>query len=291
MEQKHPADIFNDALDYLWEELGLGEKGWKRLKKGDFKKRAKKGLTYLVWFDRSRYNYLDYENGHGNVEAGFHYTIYQGDDLLYSFVMEAPTGGIRFKLLTENLRLDIGLLDTFLPLVKAHYLDFIDRFEENPEEALRSVCAPFIQPEDYSWTIHVRERMIENYGTQEQLMKYRRQEELRMMPESRVHRWMGTQIFHFSHADYVNHVWAASRTVEELDAVVGNHVRAKKQYDTWNDEDEAGYQLYLREQDMEKRTYRAWYLIANPRKLPQEIVRQELEFRFKLFPDKKEESK
>ena len=42
---------------------------------------------------------------------------------------------------------------------------------------------------------------------------------------------------------------------------------------------------------MEKRTYRAWYLIANPRKLPQEIVQQELEFRFKLFPNKKEETK
>lgn len=77
------------------------------------------------------------------------------------------------------------------------------------------------------------------------------------------------------------------RQQEELDAVVGNHVRAKKQYDTWDEEDEAGYQLYLQEQDMEQRTYRAWYLIANPRKLPKEIVQQELEFRFKLFPEKK----
>ena len=56
---------------------------------------------------------------------------------------------------------------------------------------------------------------------------------------------MGSQIFHFSHADYVDHAWAASRTVEELEAVVGNHIWAKKQYDIWDDEDEAGYQLYL----------------------------------------------
>ena len=42
---------------------------------------------------------------------------------------------------------------------------------------------------------------------------------------------------------------------------------------------------------MEKRTYRAWYLIANPRKLPQEVVHEELDFRFKLLPDKKEETK
>ena len=34
MEQKRPADIFGEALDYLWNGLGLEEKGWKRLKKG-----------------------------------------------------------------------------------------------------------------------------------------------------------------------------------------------------------------------------------------------------------------
>ena len=53
MEQRRPADIFAEALDYLWNGLGLEEKGWKRLKKGDFKKRTKNGLTYQIWFDRS----------------------------------------------------------------------------------------------------------------------------------------------------------------------------------------------------------------------------------------------
>ena len=56
MEQKRPADIFQELLDYLWNGLGLEEKGWKRLKKGAFKKRAKNGLTYHIWFERSRYN-------------------------------------------------------------------------------------------------------------------------------------------------------------------------------------------------------------------------------------------
>lgn len=288
MGQKSPADIFQEALDYLWSGLGLEEKGWKRLKKGDFKKRAKNGLIYLVWFERRRYNYLDYEKNCGNIEVGFHYTICHGDDLLYSFDMEAPTGGSRFQLLMEDLRLDTGLLDTFVPLVRANYLDFIDRFEADPAEAIQSVCTPFTQPEDYSWTIYVKEQLVESFGTPEQLTEYRRQEELRRTPESKVRQWMGRQIFHFSHADYVDHAWAASRTVEELDTVVGNHVRAKKQYDTWTDEDEAGYQLYLQEQDIEKRTYRAWYLIANPRKLPKEIVQQEQAFRFRLFPDEKE---
>ena len=60
MEQKRPADIFAEALYYLWNGLGLEEKGWKRLKKGDFKKKTKNGLTYQIWFDRSRYNYIDY---------------------------------------------------------------------------------------------------------------------------------------------------------------------------------------------------------------------------------------
>ena len=44
MEQKRPADIFQELLDYLWNGLGLEEKGWKRLKKGDFKKKMKNGL-------------------------------------------------------------------------------------------------------------------------------------------------------------------------------------------------------------------------------------------------------
>ena len=146
--------------------------------------------------------------------------------------MESPTGGVRFQLLTEELRLNTGLLDTFIPLVKANYLDFIDRFEADPARALQPVCAPFTQPGDYNWTIYVREQMVERYGTTEQLAEYRQQEELRKTPESKVRQWMGSQVFHFSHADYVDHAWAASRTVEELDAVVGNHVRAKKQYDT-----------------------------------------------------------
>ena len=77
MEQKRPADIFQELLDYLWNGLGLEEKGWKRLKKGDFKKKMKNGLTYQIWFDRSRYNYIDYEIGHGNVEVGFSCIIKQ----------------------------------------------------------------------------------------------------------------------------------------------------------------------------------------------------------------------
>ena len=84
MEQKRPADIIQELLDYLWNGLGLEEKGWKRLKKGDFKKKMKNGLTYQIWFDRSRYNYIDYEIGHGNVEVGFSCIIKQGDDYLYS---------------------------------------------------------------------------------------------------------------------------------------------------------------------------------------------------------------
>ena len=142
MEQKRPADIFQELLDYLWNGLDLEEKGWKQLKKGDFKKKMKNGLTYQICFDRSRYNYIDYEIGHGNVEVGFSCIIKQGDDYLYSFRIEPTTGGSFFRMLTEDLRLNTGLLDTFLPLIKAHYLDFIDRFEADPAEALHPVCAP-----------------------------------------------------------------------------------------------------------------------------------------------------
>ena len=91
MEQKRPADIFQELLDYLWNGLGLEEKGWKRLKKGNFKKRTKNGLTYLIWFERSRYNYIDYEIGHGNVEVGFScfwdFALYHADQYA------APTQG------------------------------------------------------------------------------------------------------------------------------------------------------------------------------------------------------
>ena len=37
----------------------------------------KNGLTYQIWFERSRYNYIDYEIGHGNVEVGFSCIIKQ----------------------------------------------------------------------------------------------------------------------------------------------------------------------------------------------------------------------
>ena len=200
MEQKRPADIFQELLDYLWNGLGLEEKGWKRLKKGDFKKKTKNGLTYQIWFDRSHYNYIDYEIGHGNVEVGFSCIIKQGDDYLYSFRIEPTTGGSFFRMLTEDLRLDTGLLDTFLPLIQAHYLDFIDRFEADPVEALQPVCAPFTEAEDYSWRIHVDEQMVERYGTVEQLAEYRRQAELRGTPECKAKTHTGKLLFYQSQA-------------------------------------------------------------------------------------------
>ena len=268
MEQKRPADIIQELLDYLWNGLGLEEKGWKRLKKGDFKKKMKNGLTYQIWFDRSRYNYIDYEIGHGNVEVGFSCIIKQGDDYLYSFRIEPTTGGSFFRMLTEDLRLNTGLLDTFLPLVKANYLDFIDRFEADPVEALQPVCAPFTEAEDYSWFIYVREQMVERYGTAEQMEEYRRQAELRGTPGHKAKNWMGSMLFHLSHANDVDQAWASSRTREELDQVVEPFVQAKRQTGQWTQEDEAGYQLYRQETDPKKRTFRVWYLIANPRSLP-----------------------
>lgn len=291
MEQKRPADIFAEALDFLWSGLGLEGKGWKRLKKGEFKKRAKNGLTYQIWFERSRYNYIDYEIGHGNVEVGFSCAMKLGKELLYVFDLESPTGGRRFRMLTEDLRLDTALLDTFIPLVKAHYLDFIDCFEADPSGTLQPVCAPFTQPEDYSWRIYVNEQMVEQYGTAEQLAEYRRQAELRRTPECKARNGMGSMLFHLSRANDVDHAWASSRTREELDQVVEPFVQAKRQTGQWTQEDEAGYQLYRQETDPEKRTFRVWYLIGNPRGLPNEFVRKELEFRWKLFPEKKEESK
>ena len=291
MEQKRPADIFAEVLDYLWNGLGLEEKGWKRLKKGDFKKRTKNGLTYLIGFERSRYNYLDYEIGHGNVEVGFSCIIKQGDDCLYSFRIEPTTGGSFFRMLTGALRLDTGLLDTFLPLIKAHYLDFIACFEADPAGALQSVCAPFTQPEDYSWRIHVDEQMVERYGTAEQLAEYRCQAELRGTPEYKAKNWMGLMLYRLSHSDDVDHAWSSSRTREELDQVVEPFVQAKRQAGQWAQEDEAGYQIYRQETDPEKRTFRVWYLISNPRGLPKEFVQKELEFRWKLFTNREGERK
>ena len=289
MEQKRPADIFQELLDYLWNGLGLEEKGWKRLKKGDFKKKTKNGMTYQIWFDRSRYNYIDYKIGHGNVEVDFTCIIKQGDDYLYSFRMEPTTGGSFFRMLTEDLQLDTVLLNTFLPLVTANYLDFIDRFEVDPTAAIQPVCAPFTQSEDYSWCIHVDEQMVERYGTPEQLAEYHRQSELCGTPEHRAKNWMGSMLFHLSHANDVDQAWASSLTKEELDKVVEPFVQAKRQTRQWTQEDEAGYQLYQQETDPKKRTFRVWYLIANPRGLPKEFVQKELEFRWKLFANREEE--
>ncbi len=222
---------------------------------------------------------------------GFTCIIKQGDDYLYSFKIEPTTGGSFFRMLTEDLWLDTRLLNTFLPLIKAHYLNFIDCFEADPVGALQSVCAPFTQPEDYSWRIHVDEQMVERYGTPEQLAEYRHQAELRGTPEHKAKNWMGSMLFHLSHANDVDQAWASSRTREELDQVVEPFVQAKRQTGQWTQEDEAGYQLYRQETDSKKRTFRVWYLIATPRGLPKEFVQKELEFRWKLFPEKKEETK
>ena len=93
-------------------------------------------------------------------------------------------------------------------------------------------------------------------------------------------------LFHLSHANDVDQAWASSRTRVELDQVVEPFVQAKRQTGQWTQEDEAGYQLYRQETDPKKRTFRVWYLIANPRGLPKEFVQKELEFRWKLFANR-----
>lgn len=123
------------------------------------------------------------------------------------------------------------------------------------------------------------------------VLPYRHQAELRGTPEHKAKNWMGSMLFHLSHANDVDQAWASSRTREELDQVVEPFVQAKRQTGQWTQEDEAGYQLYRQETDPKKRTFRVWYLIANPRGLPKEFVQKELEFRWKLFPEKKEETK
>ena len=47
--------------------------------------------------------------------------------------------------------------------------------------------------QDYSWFIYVREQMVEQYGTAEQMEEYRRQAELRGTPElSLIHICIGS---------------------------------------------------------------------------------------------------
>ena len=132
---------------------------------------------------------------------------------------------------------------------------------------------------------------MKRYGTAEQMEEYRRQAELRGTPECKAKTHTGKLLFYQSHAKDVDHAWASSRTREELDQVVEPFVQAKRQTGQWTQEDEAGYQLYQQETDPKKRTFRVWYLIANPRGLPKEFVQKELELRWKLFPEKKEEPK
>ena len=60
MEQKRPADIFQELLDFLWNGLGLEEKGWKKRagrkgleasEKGRFKKKNQKnGMKYMCCY-------------------------------------------------------------------------------------------------------------------------------------------------------------------------------------------------------------------------------------------------
>ena len=133
--------------------------------------------------------------------------------------------------------------------------------------------------------------MVERYGTVEQLAEYRRQAELRGTPECKAKTHTGKLLFYQSHAKDVDHAWASSRTKEELDQVVEPFVQAMRQTGQWTQEDEAGYHLYRQETDPEKRTFRAWYLIANPQGLPKEFVQRELEFRWKLFVNREEERK
>ena len=133
--------------------------------------------------------------------------------------------------------------------------------------------------------------MVERYGTPEQLAEYRHQAELRGTPEHKAKNWIGSMLFHLSHANDVDQAWASSRTREELDQVVEPFVQAKRQTGQWTQEDEAGYQLYRQETGFEEAHLSGMVSHRHPRGLPKEFVQKELEFRWKLFPEKKEETK
>ena len=49
------------------------------------------------------------------------------------------------------------------------------------------VCVPFTQPKNYSWTVYVKDKMIESYGTLEQMVEYRQPEKLHNTPEGKAH--------------------------------------------------------------------------------------------------------
>ena len=246
------------------ERPGPGEKGWKRLKKGDFKKKMKNGLTYQIWFERSRYNYIDYEIGHGNVEVGFSCIIKQGDDYLYSFRIESTTGGSFFRMLTEDLLLNTGLLDTFLPLIKAHYLDFIDRFEADPAEALQPVCTPLPSRRTTAGASMCGSRWWN--GTERR--NSWRSTAVRRNCAERQNTRQRTGWVRCCSTSPIPMMWITPGP----QAAPGRNwigwwnplCRPSGRQDSGRRRDEAGYQLYRQETDPEKRTFRVWYLIANP---------------------------
>ena len=89
----------------------------------------KNGLTYQVWFDQP----LQLTTKSAMEMWRWASCIIKQKNIgSYSFKIEPTTGGSFFRMLTEDLRLNTRLLDTFLPLIKAHYLDFIDRFGVDP---------------------------------------------------------------------------------------------------------------------------------------------------------------
>ena len=115
---------------------------------------------------------------------------------------------------------------------------------------------------------------MKRYGTAEQMEEYRHQAELRGTPECKAEDpYRKVAVLPFPCKD-VDHAWASSRTREELDQVVEPFVQAKRQTGQWTQEDEAGYQLYRQETDSKKRTFRVWYLIANPRGLRKNLSRK-----------------
>ncbi len=114
MEQKRPGRYISGASGLPVERPGPGGKGLEAAEKRRLQKEKRKtGLTYQIWFDRSHYNYIDLRKSAMEMwRWAFSCIIKQGDDYLYSFRIVPTTGGSFFRMLTEDLRLNTGLLDT-----------------------------------------------------------------------------------------------------------------------------------------------------------------------------------
>lgn len=238
-EKLTPTDVFNQMVQIMFSRLEPF--GWKLLKNGDIKKKNGK-LTYKIFFFRSYKNYIDYNNMSGSVTTEIYCNIdIPKREAIYALRFEKPKP---FNILSEDLKLNVDLVEKTWKTIENEYLDVIDGLEKNPrQQLLKMGLFPTRYSVDYSYQLLLRKELLESVGATDLLNVYNENHNFYKSPKNSA--IVSLENYYHTIKGCVNVSYCEKANIEELLSLADEAYCFLKQTIRYDEFTEAKYQ-YLK---------------------------------------------